>query len=203
MGLIRTLGATQATAGTPTPVLLSAAGYTGTVITASSFSIKNGIATIVLSTALPANGYNGPNNAIQGYPGNPANGQQITLWGFTTATYFNGKKVSVIFNDPSAKSFSFYFNHVDVNSTSDSGKTAPSPFQHYRAVRLEVGSAVGTDIIYVGDLNVSSSRYMAALTASGQPTIEIASDNIPAEGIFIDTNGATPSNDTVQVTLIY
>ena len=38
MGMIRTLGAVSGTHGTPVPVLLAAAGYTGTVIAATSFS---------------------------------------------------------------------------------------------------------------------------------------------------------------------
>lgn len=200
MGVPRTLGAATVVAGTPVPVLFTAAGYTGTVIAASTFSIKNGIATIVLSTALPSNGYNGPNQAIQGYPANPANGQQVTLWGFTTATYFNGLIVSVIGNDPVAKSFSFYFNHANVGSTSDAGKTAPSPFQRYRAVRLECSQSLGTDLVYVGDFKVSSTRYVAALSLAGQLSIEIASENIPVDRIFIDGSN---NGDSVQVSLIY
>jgi hypothetical protein len=200
MGAPRTLGSVSGTAGTPTPAVLAAAGYTGTVITASSFKIVSGIATITLSTTLPANGYNGPNQAIQGYPANPAGGQQVTLWGFTTATYFNGKKVSVIYNDPSTNSFSFYFAHADVGSTSDAGKTAPSPFQHYRAIRLECSQTLGADFVYVGDLNVSSTRYVAALSLTGQLSIEIASENIPPEAVFID---CTTNGDSVQTSLIY
>ena len=200
MGALRTLGAVAGVAGTPTPAVLAAAGYTGTVIAASSFTILNGICTIFLSTALPANGYDGPNRAIQGYPANPAGGQQVTLWGFTTGIYLNGKKVSVIYNDPVANSFSFYFNHANVTNTSDAGKTAPSPFQHYRAVRLECSQSLSTDFVYVGDLNVSSTRYVAALSLTGQLSIEIASENIPPEAIFID---CTITGDSVQVSVIY
>ena len=217
MGLPRTLGAATVVSGTPVPAVLAAADYAPAPIAAASFSITKGLATIVLSTALPTNGYNGPN----GYPpsadihgginsqfgpggagqgAGPAGGQQVTLWGFTTATYFNGKKVTVIDNNPTAKSFRFYFTNNDVGSTSDAGKTAPSPFQHYRVVRLEIGAANGaTDLVYVGDLNVSSTRYVTALGASN-PSVEIASENIPPEGLFID---GTSSSDTVQVSLIY
>ena len=217
MGVPRTLGATTVVPGSPIPAVLAAAGYTPAPIAAASFSIKSGIATIVLGTTIPKNGYNGPN----GYPpsvdihgginsqfgpggagqgAGPAGGQQVTLWGFTTATYFNGKKVTVIDINPAKNSFRFYFAHADVNSTSDTGDTAPSPFQHYRAVRLEIGAANGmTDLVYVGDLNVSSSRYVTALGASN-PSVEIASENIPPEGIFID---GTADTDTVQVSLIY
>jgi hypothetical protein len=229
MGMIRTLGATTVVSGTPTPAVLAAAFYTnsglavpGVVIAAVSFVIKNKIATITLGS-LPTIGYNGPNgyipiavpsaasatqsqNIVSNLPVNiqgnfPApNGQQVVLWGFSTATYFNGKKVSVIGNDPSTKSFSFYFNHADVSVTSDTGNTAPIPAERYRAIRLEAGQGNGTDLVYVGDLNVSYTQYMAALSLTGQLSIEIASENIPPEGLFID---GTSGSDTVQVSVIY
>jgi len=196
MGVPRTIGAVIAVAGTPTPV------YTGTVIPAVSFSINQGIATLVLGPGnLPFNGYNGPNSAIQGNWPAP-NGQQVTLWGFTTATYFNGKVVSVLETNPLTGSFSFYFAHANVASTADAGNTAACPFQHYRAVRLECSQLLGTDLIYVGDLNVSATRYFACLSLAAQLAIEIASENIPADRIFITTNGAS-ANDNVQVSLIY
>ena len=198
MGIPRTTVAVLAVAGTPTPV------YSGTVLAAASFSIKGGVATIVLTPALPANGYNGPNLAIQGYPAAPAGGQQVTLWGFTTATYFNGKVVSVIGNNPAAKSFSFYSNHADVNSTNDAGNTAACPFQHFRAVRIECGQLLATDKIFVGDLNVSATRYVACLSLAGQLSVEVASDNIPADRIFVTTDGTSnAANDFVDVSLIY
>lgn len=205
MGTPRTSGAVSATAGTPTPV------YTGAVIAASTFSITNGVARIVLASAPPTIGYNGPNGYpivngttgsvldIQGkYPA--ANGQQITLWGFTTATYFNGKTVSVRSLDPSTNSFTFFFTHANVGSTADAGNTAPIPVEQYRVVRLECSQSNGTDLVYVGDGNVSSSRYVAALSLSGQIAVEIASDNIRADRVFID---ATTTGDSVQVSFIY
>lgn len=206
MGVPRTIGAVAVVAGTPTPV------YTGPVIAAISFSIKNGIATIVLGPSnFPATGYNGPNgpalqNAttgskfdIQGkFPA--AGGQQVVLWGFTTATYFNGVPITVLDSDPVAGSFRFYFNHANVNSTPDAGNTAARPFQHYRVVRLECSQTNGTDFVYVGDKNVSSTRYVAALSLAGQLSVEISSENIPADGIFID---GTTTGDSVQVSLIY
>lgn len=211
MGTIRTIGAVQAHNGSRTPV------YTGPVIAAASFSITNGIATIVLGSALPADGYNGPNgfptqNGTTGAafdihggvaPGPGAGGQQVTLWGFTTATYFNGCTVTVLDCNPVAQSFRFYFNHANVASTVDAGNTAAIPKQQYRAVRLEIGQGAGTDLIYVGDLNVSSSRYLTALSLASNPSITISSDNIRADRIFIDTNGSVPANDAVQVSLIY
>jgi len=208
MGVPRTLGSVAVGALPPTPV------FTGPVVPAVSFSIVNGVATIVLNVSgltpavFPTNGYNGPNGYpaatgpqfnIQGkFP--PANGQQVTLWGFTTATYFNGKVVSVIANNPQANSFSFYINNANVASTADTGNTAACPFQHYRAVRLECSQGNGTDIVYVGDLNVSSTRYVAALSLAGQLSVEIASENIPADRIYIT---GTSSADSVQVSLIY
>lgn len=206
MGVPRTIGAVAVTAGTPTPV------FTGPVINAISFSIKNGIATVVLGpTNLPTNGYNGPNgfpeqNATTGskfdiqakWPA--ANGQQVTLWGFTTATYFNGVQISVLDCDPVAGAFRFYFAHADVGSTADAGKTAAAPVQRYRAVRLECSQTLGTDFIYVGDGKVSSTRYVAALSLAGQLSVEVAGENIPAERIFID---GTANGDSVQVSLIY
>lgn len=124
--------------------------------------------------------------------------------GFTTATYFNGKSVTVIANNPAAGSFSFYFDNADVGSAAspvtDPGNTAPAPFQHYRGLRLECGADNGSDYVYVGDENVSSTRYVAALNLVSQLAIEIASENIPAERVFID---GTEDSDTVQCSLIY
>ena len=201
----------------------------GVVIASSTFSITKNIATIFLGTTLPTNGYNGPSgyipvptasqasatqefNARGGQPfdiyggtapGATGKGQQVTLWGFTTATYFNGKKITVIDNNPATNSFRFYFTHADVAATGDGGETAPSPFQHYRAIRLECSQNLGTDLIYVGDLNVSSTQYMAALSLAGQLSIEIASENIPPEGIWISTNGSSTASDQLMVTVIY
>ncbi len=223
MGVPRTLPAVLAIAGTPVPI------YHGPIIAAVSFSITNGIATITLGPGnLPLNGYNGPNgypipvipggyNINAGQPkfdiygginvanpgsGGPAGGQQVTLWLFTTATYFNGKVVSVIDNNPQTGSFRFYFAHANVATTADAGNTAASPFQHYRAVRIECSQTLGADFIYVGDLNVSPTQYFAALSLTGEIAIEVASDNIPADRIFITTGGVS-AGDTVQPSLIY
>jgi len=183
MGTPRTLGAVTII-DAPTPALFAAAGYTGTVIAAASFTIKNGIATIFLGSTLPTDGYNGPN----GYPtqngttgakfdiyggvsgqnnagspnngGNAAGGQQVCLWGFTFGTYFNGKTVTVLDCDPSTNSFRFYFNHA----------------------------------------NVSASRYITALSLAGQVAVEISSDNLRADRVML---ASTSILDTVQVSLIY
>lgn len=198
----------------------------GVVVSAVSFSITGNIAKITLGAGnLPTNGYNGPNgfvpvpvatpasatqefNSLSGTPINiqgnfPAsNGQKVVLWGFTTATYFNGKVVTILDNNPADGSFRFYFTHANVATTADTGKTAPIPAQRYRVIRLECSQSLGTDLIYVGDANVSSTQYMAALSLTGQLAIEIASENIPPEGIWLDTNGSV-GTDQVMVTLIY
>lgn len=212
MGTPRTLGSVTIVPGKPTPALLAAAGYTPAPIAAISFSILKGIATVVLGSAnLPKNGYNGPNGYptqngttgskfdIQGkWPA--ANGQQVVLWGFTTATYFNGLVISVLDCNPSTGSFRFYINNADVASTADAGNTAAIPFQAYRVLRIEAGQANGaTDLVYVGDGKVSSTRYITALTGPGA-FVEIASDNIRADRIFLD---GTSGSDTCQISVIY
>jgi hypothetical protein len=211
MGVPRTLAAVSLGAsGTPGPRIPA---YTGTPIGSASFSITKGIASVVLGSALPANGFNGPNgpNNQNGTTGAKldiqakwpaANGQQVTLWGFTTATYFNGLTVTVLDND-GANTFRFYFNHADVASTADTtGFAAPIPVEHYRTVRIEVDQAIGTDIVYVGDFAVSASRYVAALSLAGQISIDIASENIPADRIFLWASN-TSTTDSVHVSLIY
>ena len=218
MGVIRTLGQITApsTAGFRTPV------YTGPVLVATGFIIANGIATVFLGAGnLPKNGYNGPNGypthnattgsefdihgGVSGGSGGPAGGQQVTLWGFATTVglLFNGLTVTVIHNNPQADSFSFYFNHADDLSAglADTGNTAAAPSGHYRAVRLECDASNSTNIVYVGDFAVTATRYMAALTLTGQLAIVIASENIPADRIFIFGSSAT--NCKVQATLIY
>jgi hypothetical protein len=198
----------------------------GVVIGVASFSILKGIATVFLNATLPVIGYNGENGYLPVQTFSPANptqsvnfhkgkpfdiyggiapgprgrGEQVTLWGFGTATYFNGKRITVLDNNPATNSFRFYIAHADVANTADTtGLTAPSPAQHYRVVRLECSQTLGTDIIYVGDLNVSSTQYMAALSLAGQFSIEIAGENVPPEGIWITGTGPT---DSCQVTLI-
>jgi hypothetical protein len=193
MGLFRdTASITLAGSTSPIPAALNLLSS----IQASSFSITNGIATIVLGSSLPVTGYEGPNFAI----GAPAgSGQQVILYGFSTATYFNGKKVTVLSNN-GTNSFSFAFTHTNVGSTSDSGYAAPCLFEHYRAVRIEVDQNNGSDFVYVGDLNVSTTQYVAALSVSGQLAIEISSENIPAEGIWMVS---TADTDKVHVSFLY
>ena len=223
MGVPRTLGAATVVPGKPVPAVLAAAGYSGVVLSIATLSIMTGgYATISLSSAseagskFPTNGFNGPNGYptqngttgsefdIQGkWPA--ANGQQITMWGFTgNGTALNGKVVSVVNCNPSANagagSFSFYFGTTFLAATTETGLVAPSPWQHYRAIRLECSQSIGTDFIYVGDLNVSSTRYVAALSLAGQLSVEIAGENIPVDRVFID---GTTSSDSVQVSLIY
>ena len=223
MGTPRTIGAVTISSS-PIPAMLAAAGYTGTVLAAASFTITNGIATIFLGSTLPTDGYNGPN----GYPtsnptthsafdiyggvsgqnnaggnnqgGNAAGGQQVCLWGFATATYFNGCTITVLDCNPATNSFRFYFAHANVANTADTGNTAPTPKQSYRAIRIECSQTIGTDFIYVGDLNVSSTRYITALSLTGQVAIEISSDNLRADRVML---ASTSTSDTAQVSLIY
>jgi hypothetical protein len=189
----RVIAPVSLTAGSRTPV------YTGAVTAAASFSIVNGIATIVLGSTLPANGYNPPGySSPNGGP--PAGGQKVTLWGFTTATYFNGLTVDVIANNPALNSFSFNTTHGNVTSTSDAGSTAVAPAEQYRSVRLEVDQAAGAAKIFVGDLSVSSLQYAECLSLTGQIAVTIASGNIPADRIFCDTD---TTGKKVQVSLMY
>ena len=187
----RTIAAVTLTAGTPTPV------YTGTVTAAASFSITNNVATIILGSALPAVGYNPGSYQGSGFP---VGGDQVTLWAFTTATYFNGKTVTVIANNPVAKSFSFAFTHANVGSTADTGNTAVAPTEQYRSVRLEVDQSAGAGKIFVGDLNVSSSQYAECLSLTAQIAAVIASGTVPPERIMCDTSVSTTK---VQVSLMY
>ena len=192
MAGIRVIGAVTATAGTPTPI------YTGTVTPAVSFAITGGIATIVLNAAtFPATGYSGGSQNPVNWPG--AGGQQVILWGFSTATYFNGKIVTVIDNNPSLVSFRFYFANADVVSTADAGNTAPAPISNYRGVHLELVPLSGTSQVYVGDANVSSTNYYRALGNGGNTFIDIQQHMIPAERIFID---ATVTGTGVMATLM-
>jgi hypothetical protein len=184
MSAIHTIAAVSATAGTPTPI------YTGPVTAAVSFSISNGLATVVLGS-LPV-----------GY----GKGQKVTLWGFTTATYFNGLSVTVTENNPALFSFSFPTTEGNVGSTDDAGNTAPAPVQKFRAVRIEADKGNSTHGIYVGDSNVSSSRYTAQLLYGGvQQSIWIGGEgivgqNIDASLIFLDTDS---TGAKAQVSLFY
>jgi len=209
MGMPRTIGTVSSVNNALVPV------FTGPVTAAVTFSITNNIATIVLGAGnLPTVGYNGPN----GYPPSTNSkfdiygagagsagagfGQQVTLWNFGTATYFNGCTVTVLDNDPITGAFRFRFTHANVASTADTGNTAPIPVQRYRAVRIECAQNLGTDLVYVGDLNLSTTRYVAALSLAGQLSVEITGDNIPVDRIFIKgSNGA--GTDSVVVSVIY
>jgi hypothetical protein len=180
----QTIAAVSATAGTPTPI------YSGTPVAAVSFSILNGVATIVMAS-LPNIGYN--------------KSQQVTLWGFTTATYFNGLTVTSVANNPAALSFSFATTHANVTSTADAGNTAPDPAQKFRGVRIEPDKGNAASYIYVGDGNVSVTRYTTQLlwVSGAQNNIwfggpENAAQNVDASRIFIDTSS---TGSKAQVTL--
>lgn len=175
MATFRPVGPVTATAGTPTPVYT---GPSANLLTATSFSILSGIATIVVdNTYLPGN--------------------QVGLFGFTTATYFNGVPVTVL--DATAHSFRFYFNHVDVNSTGDTGKVFIQP-STYRAVRIELQADASTHHIYVGDGTVTSDNYVADLTLAAQKSVEIDGNAINAGRIHIDTDS---TGTEAQISLVY
>jgi hypothetical protein len=223
MGLPKSLGAVAGVAGTPIPVLFAAANspFTSYSITNVAWNKQLGICTITISGTFPQNGFNGP-NGVQPQPpstsqnpeppvfnlGQTANGQQFTVWGCTGGTsqntLLNGKKITVLSSDPIKQTISFYFSAFAATATfsvaESAGKAAPSPFQRYRAVRIEVSQGNGTDFIYVGDSNVSSTRYVAALSLGGQSSFEVAGENIPADGIFID---CTSNGDSAKVSLVY
>ena len=120
MGMIRPIGAVAATAGTPTPVFT---GPAANLLTATSFSILKGIATIVVA------------NSYDSRPWTPYGvGSLVGLYGFTTATYFNGVPVRVL--DSDGAKFRFYFANDDVANTSDAGfcfLRAPDLPNHYPA----------------------------------------------------------------------
>lgn len=186
MSIPQTIPAVAATAGTPTPV------YTGAITAASTFIISKGVATITLNAASVPVGYH--------------LGKQVTLWGFTTATYFNGEAVTVTSVNPALVQFTFNTTHSDVTLTSDAGNTAPAPIQKFRAVRVEADKGNTTHAIYVGDGSTSASRYTAELKYAGnQQFIWFGGDNveganIDASRIFIDTDS---TGAKAQITLFY
>lgn len=199
MGMLRTLGQQATTTGTVQPAIASAL----TVIAASTFSITNNIALITLASAMPETGYNAGDPVQPGWPF--ALGQQVVLWGFTTATYFNGLVVTVTTANPALNQFTFNFTHANVSSTSDAGSTAAVPLETYRAIRIEIDQASGTNGVYIGDLNLSTTRYYAYIllpTSSipwSQVAVEIGREKIPAERVMITgTTGAK-----CQVSLLY
>jgi len=186
MSIPKTIPAVVTTAGTPTPI------FTGAVISAVSYVILNGLATITLSSAFPSNGFN--------------LGQQVTLWGFTTGTYFNGTVVTVTANNPALNTFSFATTHSNVTSTNDAGKTAPAPIQKYRAVRIEADFNNSTNALYIGDGSVSTTQYTAQLLYDSQQQSiwfggqEILAQNVDASRIFVTS---TTTGAKAQVTLFY
>lgn len=174
MSMIRTLGSqTVTTAGKRVPA------YSVSPTACTSFVIKNKLATIVVANTLNA-------------------GDQVILYGFTTATYFNGIVLQV--NAANATSFSFPFNHADVNSTSDAGLFALPPVERYRYVRIECDSTLSTHNLYVGDLNVSSSRYTANLSLAGQIAWDQNGEAIDVSRIMVDSDfsGAVFQTSVIQ-----
>ena len=166
MSMLRTLGANPGAVGTAGSKVPCWSGPAANLLTATSFSILSGIATIVVANTFQA-------------------GQQVTLFGFTTATYFNGLTVQVL--GASAAAFTFTTTHANVTSTSDAGSVFPNPVERFRAVRIEIDQSAGAGKLYVGDLNVSSTQYSACLSLTGQIAFVDSGEAIDASRIFIDT----------------
>jgi len=183
----RTLYPVAATAGSRTPV------YTGKVWYAVAYEIVRGLCTIFLAPPTIS-------AEFEAFPDNGMNkSQQVTLWGYTFATFLNGVTATIWQNNPAQLSISFPVTEADAPLTGDSGYVAIAPTATYRTVRIQADKGNTTHSIYVGDLNVSASRYTAVLTLTGQVAVEFAGDNIPAERIFIDTDS---TGAEVQVTLL-
>jgi hypothetical protein len=164
MSMMRTVGANPgavATAGSKVPC------WNPGVLTATSFVISKGLATIVMANTFTA-------------------GQIVSLYGFTTATYFNGLTLQV--QNPTPTQFSFPTTHADVGSTGDAGKVVPSPGERYRAIRIEVDQSAAAGKLFVGDLNVSSTQYAACLSLTGQIAFVNSGEAIDPTRIFIDTD---------------
>lgn len=83
---------------TPDPAAL----YCQYTATATTFSITSNVATVVATNSF-------------------ATGQTPYLSGFSTATYFNGARQTIIATGLSSSQYEFNFIHADVASTSDTG----------------------------------------------------------------------------------
>jgi len=170
---------------TPTPV------YTGAEYTVFAYEVVAGLCTIFLATGAelspPAN-ISFPQNGM-----NP--GQQVTLWGFTSATFLNGVTATITQNVPELLAISFPVTAAPVGLTDDAGNVAIAPASTYKQVTITAG-ANSSDSVYVGDGNVSSSRYTYKLAAGAGCVID--GQNTPAQRIFAVGSGV---NDVVQVTL--
>ena len=206
MGLVLTQGAVTAQSSYIVPVVMAAAGYKGTNYSVTAYSLVKGIMTLTISGTWPTgNGFEPGNNAIQGSPTRQG-GQKVVLWGFANANYLNGVTVTVIANNPTLKQFSFYFNHADDSNTESTAKRRHrllNPgLNGVRAVRIECGQGLSTDLLYVGDFKLTTTQYMACLSLAGQLVVEVVGENIPADQIFI-LSSASNSGDTAQITLIY
>lgn len=193
MSVVRTLPTvTVATAGVRVPVY---SGPASALLTATSFYILNGVAYInVANTFTPS--YTAAGVLVDSTP------SQINMFGFTTATYFNGVVAQLLGANPSQLWFAF--NHANVGSaaapTSDAGSIFPTPRDQFQAVRIEVDKTAASGKIFVGDLNVSSTQYAAALSLTTQIAYVQSGNKVDAHRIFVDTD----TNGTkVQVSVTY
>lgn len=66
----------------------------------------------------------------------------------------------------------------------------PSPQDLYHTVRVEIDQSAGANKIYVGDLNVSATRYIACLTLTGQMSVTLQGYNLDPAVIFLDASAS-------------
>jgi hypothetical protein len=187
MSVVRTLpSVTVATAGNRVPVYTGPAAL---LLTNTSYYILNGIAVFnVANTFTP----NGVDNTVQ----------QINLYGFTTGTYFNGVPANVIWATPTQ--FAIYFNNANVGSAAapqaDAGKIFPTPRDMFQSVRIEIDKGAASATLFVGDVNVSATRYAAHLSLTGQIAYVQSGNKVDAHRIYLDTD----TNSTVaQISATY
>lgn len=187
MSVVRTLPAvTVANAGTRVPVY---SGPSSALLTNTSYYILGNIAVF---------------NVANSFTPNPTDStpQQVNFFGFTTGIYFNGVVANILWATPTQ--FAIAFNHANVGSAAapqaDAGSIFPTPRDQFQAVRIEVDKGAGAGVIYVGDLNVTSSQYAAKLSLTGQIAYVQSGNKVDAHRIFIDTD----TNGTkVQVSVTY
>jgi hypothetical protein len=162
-----------ATAGTRQPV------FTGSTATITNVALQNNLLTVTCSNSFVP-------------------GQQVGFWGVATATFLNN--VRVVVQSVTSTQFTAVFVRANYNSASDSGTAFTSPIERFRIVRIEVDQSAGAGKIFVGDLNVSSTQYVACLTLTGQIAFEFTGEDIDPSTMFVDTsvNGTKWQTGLVQ-----
>ena|ERR1700751_2001855 len=170
---------TVAASGTAQP---ASAAYIAN-LTVSTVAVTNGIATVTFTTA----------------HGITAAGAKVTFWNIGTNTWLS-KVTASVSNVNSTTQIEFPTTHANVASGADTGSAIVSPPNRYRVVRIEIDQSAGTNKLYVGDFNVSSTQYAATLTLAGQIAFELAGEGIDPTLIFVD---ASASSTKYQMSLVY